>query len=42
MRSILETDLFKNREDERERMMQMFTNEPVSSINDRATNSNDY
>ena len=38
-KSILESDLFKNREVERERMIKMFTNEPTTSlqsINDRA------
>ena len=39
--SILESDLFKNRDEERERMMQMFTNEPMpNSLNDRVSNSN--
>lgn len=52
MKSILESDLFKCREDERERMMKMFTNEQlpqsssshahVDSFNDRAAaNSGD-
>ena len=42
MRSILESDLFIDREQERERMMRMFTNEKLpDSINDRAGNNGD-